>query len=540
MKRKMSVDLAIRLCVVTTVALIALTRALTLTHNMTLHPDEYVYYYSTKNMVNFLQGERSDYAPIKDYPEGAFVFQMPFQLLFRLFSMKDELSLRLSGRVASVFYFSVGAVLGFAALSRLFGKSLRASMIYGLTMAFSLFHTEQSRYGTSESLILLFLMLALYMCAGVYEHRTRPRLRLFFAGLSCGILAAMKYPLLYFILLPVIAAVRHSPRRADTIVAVELVVLSAAVGFFLVSPKTLTDIGYIGRCISGEWSSYMNAGNVTEVGGWLNHLLAVLIYMTAYAGLFGGPLLAWPLLKRYREPGQDSLRLLRRVDLPLVTFGFFAYNVFTKTIFMRTFYPLAAVIDLYACAGLSALLEAPVGRRNKALAAAVLAVTVLRGGFFIGALTENTATSALQAAIASGVDGDWHRTTILGPARNYLLPIDRSVLTNPGETDLDGEGFRTPESLIVQPGELVITAALEDSKCAPYLLPVANELANLRINRWHRFKTINADYFHCQAYPPAYYALFGYWIKGTTGTDYEFPTNRLYYRPADPYAVTAP
>lgn len=44
------------------------------------------------------------------------------------------------------------------------------------------------------------------------------------------------------------------------------------------------------------------------------------------------------------------------------------------------------------------------------------------------------------------------------------------------------------------------------------------------------FKNVNKGYYVGSAYPDYYYYLFGYWIKGTTGTDYEFPSCAVYYR----------
>lgn len=32
-------------------------------------------------------------------------------------------------------------------------------------------------------------------------------------------------------------------------------------------------------------------------------------------------------------------------------------------------------------------------------------------------------------------------------------------------------------------------------------------------------------------YPDWYYPLFGYWLKGSAGAEYEFPANALYYHP---------
>ena len=219
--------------------------------------------------------------------------------------------------------------------------------------------------------------------------------------------------------------------------------------------------------------------------------------------------------------------------MPLIILGFFTYNLFSTTVFLRNLYPFFCVADLYACAGLSAMMGSE-KKRVKCLSVVLLAFTVLRGGFLIGLLADNSGDTMLQKAISSTVDGTWSQTTLLGPARHYLLPVNKDELKDLHEIDIDNYAYQTPEALIVKPGELVITATLDYSKCAHYMLPISNEEANKRIDRWDKFKTINRDFHQYRPYPEWYYSLFGYWIKGTTATDYEFPTNYLYYRSADP------
>jgi len=336
-------------------------------------------------------------------------------------------------------------------------------------------------------------------------------------------------------LFPIIAAVRSARDVQDGIVSAELVIVSVVAGFFLVSPKTLLDIGYMKEAIDREWKAYMENGNITEIGGWHNHIVSVVIYMVANTGLLGGPLLAIPLFRGRRDKeGEEehfALRPFWRIDMPLVFLGFFLYNMFTKTIFMRTFYPVACIFDIYACAGIAAMFDAPHRKWMRWAAVALVAVTVLRGGCLIVLMMDRSGDRKLMEAIQATVDEGWERTTILGPGRNCLLTVDKEALKNLQEVDIDTDAYAAPESMFIRPGELVITATLDHSKCSPYILPVTNEIALTRIDRWNKFSAINSDYFRYRPYPEWYYALFGFWVKGTTGTDYEFPTNYLYYRP---------
>jgi len=99
----------------------------------------------------------------------------------------------LSGRIAAVFYFTVGAVLGCVIIYRFFSKKKLPIAIYGLIMVFSLFHEEQSRYGTGDAISLFLLMAIILLTASALNSK---RNRIFFLYLSyavSGMLAAVKY-----------------------------------------------------------------------------------------------------------------------------------------------------------------------------------------------------------------------------------------------------------------------------------------------------------------------------------------------------------
>ena len=48
---------------------------------------------------------------------------------------------------------------------------------------------------------------------------------------------------------------------------------------------------------------------------------------------------------------------------------------------------------------------------------------------------------------------------------------------------------------------------------------------------WNFFHNQNVPYLFEKLYPDRYYAQFGYWLEGSTGTPYEFPSAYFYYRP---------
>ncbi len=521
------------ICIGITVVLIILTRALTIKHNIYLHPDEHVFFRSTERLVNYLLGTSKSYDPVKPYPEGTYVFHAAFQILFRFFSMTDILNIQLIGRIASICFFSIGVVLGFLLLRRCFGYCLRTFIIYGLTMIFSLFQLEQSRYGTSDPLSFMLLMLVLLISSLIYDQKGNRFALLILESIVCGFLGSIKYPLLYFCVFPLIAAIRSSTRTNERNAIIGIVLFFTAFGFFMTSPKTLSDISFIYRTIVIEGSSYIIHGNPSELGGFYNHILSVIIYMTVYSGLLGGPLLSIPLFSTKKE-SHKKITILWKIDIPLVFLGFFIFNIFAKTIFMRNFYLLACIIDLYACVGISRIIGSPKKFFVKYISITCLVITVLRGGYFFTLLTSQSDNIALQQTIQDIADENWSQTTIMGPGRNYILSIDKNGLKNLKEIDLDDNYFLNSESFHLTPGEMVITGTMDYSKCAPYILPISNKSINTLIDRWKKYKFINSDYLCFQNYPEWWYGLFGFWIKGTTGTDYEFPTNYIYYCPKNP------
>ena len=97
-----------------TVFLVALTRGLTISHNMELHSDEHVFFTAAQSLKGYLSGSSPVYEEVKEYPEGAIVFQLPFHILTAVINRlcSAGISPRLSGRIADVFYFTIGVALG--------------------------------------------------------------------------------------------------------------------------------------------------------------------------------------------------------------------------------------------------------------------------------------------------------------------------------------------------------------------------------------------------------------------------------------------
>lgn len=144
---------------------ICITRGIGLTYNMSIHPDEKVFYSAADSLANYITGGAEEFVEVKEYPEGAYIFQMPFQLLRKGLEIVTgcEQNAVIWGRVSSVFYFIIAVILGIMILKQFFGNSILSMAVYGLTMTFSLYFIEHSRYGVGDMISLFLLMLIIYM-----------------------------------------------------------------------------------------------------------------------------------------------------------------------------------------------------------------------------------------------------------------------------------------------------------------------------------------------------------------------------------------
>lgn len=514
-------------CLVMT-ALVLLTRLLTLTHNIYLHPDEHVFYLGSESLAGFLTGRFSAFEEIKEYPEGAIVLLTPFQLLGSGISALTgrPLSPQLCGRLGSTVYFLAGGWIGVRMLQKHFSDKREAMWIYCLILTFSLIHIEQSRYGTGEPVSFFLLTAILLLCAdALAPDARRPMGKVYLASFLSGFLAAVKYPQIVFFAAVLFTLVRLTGKKLFRDRRFWLAMLTMLLGFLAVSPKLMADpFHFTYSLLAKESHAYVRYGNVCEIGGPINHLLSLSVYFLLYAGLPAAPLFLPTVWTGRKQGGAEagSRELIFRF-LPLLTAFFFTYNLFAKTLFMRTYYPFFIIADLYAAAAAGDWLAA--GGKKRAACLAAAALLVLRGGGLVLAMTETDGAERLSSLMESSVTDSWKKTTLLLPG--YFLDADLTRTRSPAELDLTNEAF--PGEL--EHGELVIVSTLDHSRANHYIVPPFHKGVKEIIRRWDDFKEINAPYRVGGVYPEYYYYLFGFWVKGTTGTDYEFPTNAVYYRP---------
>lgn len=513
--------------------LILFTRGITLGNNRQLHPDEHVFYLGANSLVNALLHPGSEFQEYMEYPEGSYYFYGFFQLAGKVISRLAgvEHDLQLWGRIGAVFYFSAAVALGIRIMAKYLGKTRSAVSVYALTMCFSLFFLEQSRYGVGDMISLMLLMLLINLIAhGMPEGRGK--LWLPAAFFVCGVMGAVKYPLLVFLILPAGAWLhcRHLSQGRKWAGLLGQILVCVA-GFLLFSPKGMMDPGYFLRVLQREGGAYVTAGTSHEAGGVLNHLTVLLVYSLVYSDF---PLLLPATIRNFfwragetAEERHSEADFLFRCLLPGTCLLFFGYNLFARSLFFRTYTPFFGIVVLYTSELAGRLLHRKGWKRVLALCLCML--MVLRGGVLVWAMSGVTSASEkVSERIVSALDSNWKETYITSLFSLASLPEsadDGTVNTSAGLGSLMNENNGELE---IRPGQLVITGAYGYHLGLPYLLPAGEEQEAIRL--WQAFREANREYLVGQAYPEWYYILFGCWLRGGTLSQYEFPVDYSYYR----------
>lgn len=500
--------------------LIAITRLLTLRHGLKLHPDEIVFFSSASSL--FIN---SPYHVYKLYPEGTFLLQMPFQmarqLVLLLMHYGDGAQLygaHMTGRFAAVFYFSLGAVLGCTFLYQIQKKNLPIILFAGM-IVFSLFQIEQSRYGTGEA-PSFFLMMAVLNLLVLYLRSKKVWL-LYVAAFATGVLGAVKYPQLYFILLPIGAACLNRRSSKSLAINIPVVVLCTLAGLICFSPSLLKP-GFLSQVISRETNAYLANPNIVSAGTPLGHLLSLTIYHLFYADVPLAPVFAIVgVIALFKHSEQKNSRALFAVFVPLVFVGFFVYNLFITTLFFRTYYLYFCLFMLYSAIGLAELFAK---KHIKPLVLALLCVMVLRGGYLTALLTQPQKEAG---AVLSSHENWSDESTVTFAGLGFVNGDIPAQATQLGMNDTFIT--KTPS---LKDCEFCVFGGYEYAIARNRIFEIKDENVLSATNGWNTFKEQNEQYLFDQLYPDYYYYLFGYWLEGSMGTLYEFPSVYYYYKPA--------
>ena len=450
----------------------------------------------------------------------------------------------MSGRIAAVFYFTVGAVLGCVVLYRYFTKNIASLAIYSAIIVFSIIHITQSRYGTADAITFPLLMAVILLTALSLEQNTHRYLYIAAAFFMSGALCAVKYPLIVFLIIPMYGAIRIL--RAEHFRRKYLLLLTALpilyLGFALLSPKAALDPMYIVRASTRELGAYMSESSSSNYLWIWTHFMSMFTFSTLYSGF---PLVTVffiaAVCKMHKSPySMQPTDVLISTVLPIIIFIFFAYNIFVRLLVSRSFYPFFFLTDLYAAYYIGHWL---CGKNRIKRAAAIFfsAVMVVRGCYYIALLSEKHASDRYNKMILSAVDDNWDKTTILSGF--LVLPSGYNEYPSLTVVNSDDKRFSDEESTLLEEGELFIAGARDFTVYSCYFnfLPSLHS-DNLDSITWENFKTANSEYYIGSLYPRYVNYILGNWLMGTNGC-YEFPTCTIYYRgecPSLPRSIKTP
>ena len=524
--------------------LVLVTRAISLTYQIDIHPDEYKFARSTDSLMNAILEPGTDFVEEKEYPEGAYYFHLPFHLAGLLLEKltRLEYDMAVCGRVSSVFYFCLAVLLGMKLLVKHMKAQIPAQLLFGLSMCFSLFFLEHSHYGTGDMISLFLIFLIIDLSAEAAGHGFSGKY-LYPAWFLSGVLGAVKYPLLLFSVIP-LSVYLYSSRSGlkGKLAGTGLFLLLTLSGLLLWSPKAITDPGYFVRVIEREISAYVSDGTTFEAGGLLNHIAAMVIYPLLYsdfplssmitAGLFIALALSFAKKRKAGETVSGEEFLLWTVVPGLCTV-FFVYNLFPKLLIFRTYTPFFGLSVLYSSYALGKIWK--MGGWKRSLIGVLSLLMILRGGVLTWVMSsEDRARKGLMEQIETAVDENWSSTVIISP---YVITLDRERFKNLEVEKLQAFLEKRGGDPSMEAGMLVITGAYEHALSGRYILPIVSHaegnLSSAELNYlWSFFKEINGVHYVGQSYPDWYYYLFGGWIRGSTLSTTVIPCNQIYYRSA--------
>lgn len=542
MRKERLVNIGFTICIVALLLFTVVSRAVGLTYNLSMHPDESEFYNGSQSLAQSLLNPDVPFVEEKEYPEGGYVLQLPFQLIREILGSSHWFwrASHCWSRISSLFYFVLAMVYGIVILTKYMSRSRVAGILYGLTMCFSLFFIEHSRYGVGDMGSLWLLMATVYHCARALE--TKKRIHLVLAFFCTGAMAAVKYPQIFFVVLPLGTYLHMGGRNRKNLAGLAAFLLIAVLGLMMFSPKAALDPGYFLRVLDREGKAYVTEGTGFNSGGVINNIIGTVLYTLLYSDFPLSFLLVAACFGRFfmsPSSGEEPDFLFQKL-LPAATAVFFAYNLFVKLLVFRTLTPFFGMTALYASEAAGKLCSYRDGRGRKIgwIPVAVLTcLMILRGGCLLH-LTgqQGDEKDPFTALFSASVDENWNRATLLTPYNvasqysfgDYLsCPEDLSVKELPIEKYAGEEG-----GLTIRPGELVVTGSYEYGLMSPYIVPYKKSMTAFGDRRWAEFKEANQEYYVGQLYPSGYYYLFGGWIRGGTLSTFLMPCNMVYYRSA--------
>lgn len=515
---------------------ILITRSISLKHGMDLHPDEPVFYLSSSSVVH----EDYQYTAVKSYPSGAFVFQMPFQFVGRILVMKfrpessvtDPYYLQLFGRVASVFYFCIGSILGLLLIQKK-SKGNGWALVYAFTMVFSLFHIEQSRYGTGETITFFLTMSILFLLDRFLEEEDRT-FDLYMACFLTGAITAVKYSLVLFLILPIGAIFLKQTQKRERFKRCVFLFVLFLFGLIVFSPDCFKDPGFFMRAFFTEFDAYATGmKNLAGEGAPLSNFIATVIYSMLYADIPFNIVFAAYGIYFFRKYTKDKTCFFS-ILVPCFTGCFLIMNVFSNLLFFRSLYPFFFLQNLYASLGLFRIIQVLLKKRKRILQillTGMMVFFVVRGSMFTVSLAGQSKKEMIQHIILNNENAKSGTKVVLAGSTsnrvNYLTTSDKTLTTEVANLWT----FIAKKDDVYQTGDFLLVGDMTTwTRSRPLAGKMSGTYEQLK-ETWDEFQEKNEQYLIVKQDCDFEQLFYGGWIHGSMLCTFEFPQYFVYYKP---------
>ena len=522
------------------VFMIALTRGLTISHNMELHPDEHVFFNAAQSLKGYISGSSPVYVEEKEYPEGAIVLQLPFHILSSVIA-------RASAALTNIYIYIYIASIEWAYRRRvLFHRRCGTWVCNNIQVFFEEkashrnIRTHHGFFSLPRGAVTVWnrrrhisFPADGYYTAYSLSAQLKKKPHIFPLSVVCCIWYARRreIPLIFFSVIPIYASAKLLNGKTATkkIGIILISAISLYVGFAIISPKAALDPMYIYRASTRELDAYLGSPQKITIARIYSHFMSVFTYAMLYSGFPFMPLFFATEVISHHKKGRspNSVDTLFFAVIPLLIIIFLMYNLFVQLIILRSFYPFFFLTDIYVAVYIAHLIEKRGAARLVSLI--LCAIMVLRGAYLMFLLSIKNDSDTMSRIVASAVDENWNKTTILSGF--IILPTGYFDYKNVQVINISDKRFSSASSMQLEEGELFLNGA-RDFALHPFLcgfLPAAYDRSEA-VDIWNTFKEVNADYYVGTLYPKYIYYLFGFWIRGSSGTSHEFPTNYVYYR----------
>ena len=119
------------ICIVAVLLVAIASRGVGLTYNLSIHPDESEFYTASESLARHILDPEVPFEEEKEYPEGGYILQMPFQLMKELLKSSHWFwsSAQCWSRISSVFYFVLATIYGILILTKYMSRSKSAALL---------------------------------------------------------------------------------------------------------------------------------------------------------------------------------------------------------------------------------------------------------------------------------------------------------------------------------------------------------------------------------------------------------------------------